>query len=122
MIHVPSQFILDLAYERLPAESAKPCSVCNNQIHHNHRHWGSQNLATEIRRRIKPKVHCFGHVHDDQGFEYCEESPGTLFINAAADFSKKCFKFNLYVDLEKPRPKRTILSNIRDRLGFCNSQ
>ena len=119
MTHVPPQFILDLAYDRTALTELEPCSACNNQIHRSHKNWGSKNLAEEIQQRIKPKVHCFGHVHDDQGYKYCEGSPGTLFINAAADFSAKCFKFDLYIDLEKRQQKGQILSSMRSRLQSC---
>ena len=31
-------------------------------------------------RQLRPRVHCFGHVHDSSGLE---ERDGTVFVNAA---------------------------------------
>ncbi|CAF3912366.1 unnamed protein product [Adineta steineri] len=101
MTHVPPQFILDLAYQPKALSSTEPCSMCNNTVHGCYGHWGSASLIKEIRQRIQPRVHCFGHVHDDPGHKYDQDDTGTLFINAATDLSNRPFKFNFYVDLNK---------------------
>jgi hypothetical protein len=101
MTHIPPQFILDLAYQPKTSPSKEPCSMCNNQIHGYYGHWGSKSLAKEIFKRIQPRIHCFGHVHDDFGYKYDRYGSGTCFINAAADLTKKSFQFNFYVDLQK---------------------
>ena len=43
-------------------------------------HKGSPSLYWEIVERIKPKIHCFGHIHDGFGIKVIEN---TTFINAA---------------------------------------
>jgi Icc-related predicted phosphoesterase len=40
---------------------------------------GSPSLLHEIQQRIKPKIHCFGHMHECHGIEIINE---TTFINA----------------------------------------
>lgn len=43
-------------------------------------HTGSPSLYWEVMNRIKPKIHCFGHVHSEYGQKTIE---GTTFINAS---------------------------------------
>jgi len=43
-------------------------------------HGGSPSLYKEVVERIKPKIHCFGHIHDGYGIKVIE---GTTFINAS---------------------------------------
>lgn len=43
-------------------------------------HTGSQNLYDQVVNRIKPKFHCFGHIHDCYGML---EIDGITFINAS---------------------------------------
>lgn len=98
MTHVPPQFILDLAYQPKKTPSTTSCSMCNDTVHGVYGHWGSKSLAKEVRERIRPRVHCFGHVHDDPGHKF---QHGTHYINAAADLSHRAFSFNFYVRVHK---------------------
>jgi len=41
---------------------------------------GSPSLYWEVMNRIKPKVHCFGHIHSGHGVKIIED---TTFINAS---------------------------------------
>ena len=41
---------------------------------------GSPSLYKEVLKRIKPKVHCFGHIHSGHGVKVIED---TTFINAS---------------------------------------
>jgi Icc-related predicted phosphoesterase len=41
---------------------------------------GSPSLLNEVTMRIKPKVHCFGHIHHSHGVL---EQDGTTFVNAS---------------------------------------
>jgi len=43
-------------------------------------HVGSPSLYNEVINRIKPKIHCFGHVHSGHGIKVIEN---TMFINAS---------------------------------------
>jgi Icc-related predicted phosphoesterase len=43
-------------------------------------HTGSPSLFEEVTNRIKPKIHCFGHIHEDYGIE---EINGITFVNAS---------------------------------------
>jgi len=43
-------------------------------------HKGSPSLANEITMRIKPKIHCFGHIHHSHGVV---EQDGIKFVNAS---------------------------------------
>jgi Icc-related predicted phosphoesterase len=44
------------------------------------KHTGSPSLYFEVVERIKPKVHCFGHIHSGHGVKVIED---TTFINAS---------------------------------------
>lgn len=101
MTHIPPQFILDLAFQPREVPLSTPCSKCKNTIHDSYEHWGSESLIEQIRQRIQPRIHCFGHVHDDYGYLYDAKENSTLFINAAALFSRQSVKFNFYLDLHK---------------------
>jgi len=43
-------------------------------------HTGSQSLYDQIVTRIKPKIHCFGHIHEGYGIQVVED---ITFINAS---------------------------------------
>jgi Icc-related predicted phosphoesterase len=43
-------------------------------------HTGSDTLAEEVMNRIKPKIHCFGHIHDCYGIKKIND---ITFINAS---------------------------------------
>ena len=43
-------------------------------------HTGSPSLYFEVVERIKPKLHCFGHIHGGYGIKVIEN---TIFINAS---------------------------------------
>ena len=103
MTHIPPRYILDLAYQPQKSPSKEPCSMCNNSIHGIYEHWGSKSLLNEIIERIQPRVHCFGHVHDDFGSRSNQFGLNTLFINAAADLTKRTIQFDFYVDLRKEK-------------------
>ena len=47
------------------------CKTCG-KTHPSYSHWGDFYLGQEI-LSIKPKVHVFGHVHDQPGFEINSE-------------------------------------------------
>jgi len=44
------------------------------------KHTGSPSLYFEVMQRIKPQVHCFGHIHGGYGIKVIEK---TKFINAS---------------------------------------
>jgi Icc-related predicted phosphoesterase len=56
-----------------------PHSIMDFGIYSNH-HTGSPSLYWEVMNRIKPKIHCFGHVHSGYGIKIIEN---TTFINAS---------------------------------------
>ncbi|CAF4938570.1 unnamed protein product [Rotaria sp. Silwood1] len=101
MTHIPPKFILDLAFQPKKVASTETCSICNNTVHGSYGHWDSKSLIKEIRQKIQPRIHCFGHLHDDNGYKYDQHANGTLFINAAANLTRQCFKLNFYLDLQK---------------------
>ena len=47
---------------------------------HNNSHEGESALYDEVTKRIKPTLHCFGHLHGGRGIV---EINGTTFINAS---------------------------------------
>jgi Icc-related predicted phosphoesterase len=56
-----------------------PLSICDYVIYDNS-HEGSPSLYFEVVERIKPKLHCFGHIHGGYGIKVIE---GTTFMNAS---------------------------------------
>ncbi len=48
-------------------------------------HVGSKSLTRHVEERIKPRVHAFGHIHDERDIKNfgSETREGTLFINCA---------------------------------------
>jgi Icc-related predicted phosphoesterase len=56
-----------------------PLSIFDLSVYDN-KHTGSPSLYFEVVERIKPKVHCFGHIHSGHGVKIIED---TTFINAS---------------------------------------
>lgn len=56
-----------------------PHTIMDFGIYTNH-NTGSPSLYWEVMNRIKPKIHCFGHVHSGYGIKVIEN---TTFINAS---------------------------------------
>ena len=56
-----------------------PYGIMDFGIYSNH-HTGSPSLYWEVMNRIKPKLHCFGHVHSGYGQKVIED---TVFVNAS---------------------------------------
>jgi len=60
-------------------------------------HTGSPGLYWEVVERIKPKLHCFGHIHGSYGIKVIE---GTTFINASnLDESYMCVNKPVLVEI-----------------------
>eukprot|EP01080_Neovahlkampfia_damariscottae_P003801 gene3801-6962_t len=89
--HSPSFNILDLAWGKY--KNFDVCEVCG-KTHPNFKHWGDYHLGKEI-LSVKPKVHIFGHVHDDAGYRI---ESGILRINAAMDLNNKAYYFDYYYE------------------------
>lgn len=51
-----------------------------DRVDWNRSHEGSPTLYDEVINRIKPKIHCFGHIHGGYGIKIIEN---TTFINAS---------------------------------------
>ena len=122
MTHEPPLYTLDLAYDPPRDGLTELCKMCNNVNHGNFIHWGSRKLGEELHQRLKPKIHCFGHVHDARGYKFGENASRTLSINAAGTFSKTCYKFNFYVDLKKPNHTNEVSNSKRYIFDSCNVQ
>jgi predicted phosphohydrolase len=58
-------------------------------------HWGSESLKTRV-FEIKPKIHLYGHVHEEAGFTF-DKDHGVMFVNGAADMIRNVFTFEVYV-------------------------
>jgi len=91
--HLPPHNILDLAYS--DRGTSGTCTVCG-ATHPHHSHWGDENLRDSILNKIKPKVHLFGHNHDENG----HTTIGSVtFINSASELSGKSYYFDFYPEL-----------------------
>ena len=67
---------------------------CNSK-HVEYQHWGSKCLLQRI-LEVKPKVHCFGHVHDEPGIAMLNDC-STVFVNNAIARRQKPVLYNVYV-------------------------
>jgi Icc-related predicted phosphoesterase len=90
MTHMPPFNVLDLAWDR-SQKSKDNCEYCS-QSHLNYRHWGCYDLFCRV-MEVKPKLHLFGHVHDEVGFKQIND---IVFCNSAMDLAKKAHVLSLY--------------------------
>lgn len=58
-----------------------PPYMIGDLVPRNKGHEGSPSLYKEVMGRIKPKVHCFGHIHEGYGMKIID---GIKFINASS--------------------------------------
>lgn len=103
--HLPPFNILDRAWEGPGRGPSGLCSHCNAK-HPTSNHWGCNALSMEVRHRIRPRYHLFGHNHDEPGFL---ELDGIYFCNAAMDIYKKPIVFDISVLIE-PQTHETKLA------------
>ena len=60
---------------------------------------GSLTLLEDLILRVKPKIHIFGHNHNQPGYKIYEyNGEKILFINASKAFSTNPFTFDFYFD------------------------
>jgi Icc-related predicted phosphoesterase len=67
---------------------------------------GSVPLLNRV-KKVKPALHCFGHIHSSQGLQEAE----TLFVNAACLGEDYCFsntKRFMEIEMNFPIKKPTI--------------
>lgn len=57
-----------------------PPFMIGDYVPWSHKHQGSPSLYKEVVERIKPKIHCFGHIHEGNGMKIIEN---IKFINAS---------------------------------------
>jgi len=104
--HMPPLALHDLACARRYDDSGVACEVCGG-IHPEFRHWGCAHLLTAVVRRVHPRLHLFGHVHERNGATF---RSGTLFVNSAMDMRPKVHVIDVQVTrrdkLTQSRPRR----------------
>lgn len=74
-------------------------------------HVGSLSLTRQVIERIKPTIHAFGHIHDEEGI--CnfaqQERDGVLFINCSCcDLPGQLVNHGTIVELSVPEPSVSI--------------
>ena len=84
MTHLPPFNVLDLAWD-LSQTSKDICVHCKEE-HVKFRHWGCPDLYNKVINDVKPKLHLFGHVHDEVGIKKIDK---TYFCNSAMDIEQK---------------------------------
>jgi len=58
---------------------------------------GSPSLRKEVLERIKPKIHCFGHIHEGYGINKIDD---TIFINASnLDENYNCINDPILIEI-----------------------
>jgi hypothetical protein len=68
---------------------------------------GCLDLLSEVQNRIKPRIHVFGHIHEDYGITY---DGTTLFINASnLDLAYRAVNPCVVVDLPHDRSKPAVV-------------
>jgi Icc-related predicted phosphoesterase len=76
---------------------------------HNQSRVGCVNLLQQVQERIKPRLHVFGHIHENQG---CSFDGKTLFVNASTcSLSYKPEQPCIVVDLphDRSEPARLVI-------------
>jgi hypothetical protein len=73
-------------------------------------HVGSRSLTRHVLERIQPKLHAFGHIHDEPEIDNfgIVDQQGIRFINCSCcDLSGKLKNHGIVVDLEELKSTRT---------------
>jgi hypothetical protein len=79
MTHNPPYKLKDLAWSAKADASGTPCNHCQG-VHKSKSHWGCPALRRQIEAQ-HPRVHLFGHCHDDTGYlDHAHE--GVTLVNA----------------------------------------
>lgn len=97
--HMPPLGIKDLgrkifsSCKNLFSYSEGLCNICG-EMHDNLEHWGCRELKRAILKRIRPKVHMFGHVHEQTGVATVD---GIAFSNASMKLNKTVSVFDYYL-------------------------
>lgn len=96
--HSPPYNVLDLAFMKpTPFNQGKSkCVECNETHAQYYKHWGVKSLKNRV-LQVNPKIHQFGHVHDEGGKIRTIDGFDTLFVNAAVDLYKKPIVLDLLV-------------------------
>ena len=98
LTHMPPFGIMDTAYN----SSYDFKDRCNERgyIHRGYRHWGNVDLLKQVKERIKPKAHLFGHVHQAVGYEVHKVKDAKIvFMNTAMDLLRIPHEFDIVFDL-----------------------
>ena len=90
--HLPPYGIFDLAWKK-HYNNTDYCKICNRK-HLKFNHWGNINLKQQILTRIKPRIHLFGHVHDQVGYKH-DKQHNILFVNSAMDIYRTIHTINI---------------------------
>jgi Icc-related predicted phosphoesterase len=93
LTHRPPSLVMDLAWTH--RDSSTVCGACH-VAHRNFYHWGCEAMALEIyvnRTVSRPRLHCFGHVHDAPGLQWHN---GVLCSNASWDLAKAACIIDVY--------------------------
>ena len=98
LTHMPPFGIMDTAANK-DYDFKDRCNECG-YIHKWYRHWGNVDLLKQVKERIKPKVHLFGHVHQAIGYEvHKDKDDEIVFINSAMDLKRIPHQFHVVFDL-----------------------
>ena len=96
--HSPPYNVLDLAFTRPTPfnQETTQCKECKLTHPQYYKHWGVKSLKNRV-LQVNPKVHQFGHVHDDGGKIHTIHGFDTHFVNAAVDLYHKPIVLDLIV-------------------------
>lgn len=95
--HMPPQGVMDLGAKDFAGirnlfSSNNPCNICGG-IHEMQEHWGCKALKKAVLKRIRPTLHLFGHVHEQNGVT---AEDGITFSNAAMKLKPTANVFDFY--------------------------
>ncbi|XP_060563586.1 UPF0046 protein K07C11.7-like [Ruditapes philippinarum] len=96
--HLPPEGILDLGKKSFAGirnlfSSNDPCNVCGD-VHETKEHWGCRGLKRTVFKRVRPTLHLFGHVHEENGVTTAD---GITFSNAAMKLIDNINVFDYYL-------------------------
>ena len=80
---------------------------------HKRIHVGSQSLTRHVQERIKPRVHAFGHIHDEMGIKNFGTvlDGGVLFVNCSCcDQSIQLENHGIVIEFESSAGKVAVIA------------
>lgn len=80
---------------------------------YNNRHLGCEELLERV-KQVRPRLHCFGHIHEAKG-RWNDRETGTLYVNAAMEVDGKIRNKPTVFEYDGISRWQALLQQIRNR-------